>query len=264
MSAAFTCVGMAALSRTRVTLIEEQTGGHQIDASARLLLFDIDGTILRGGTEVHREAFAHAFHTVYDLPLTLDGTPAAGRTDTWLLTEPLRRSGLPDAEIWAKMPLAFSTMQDYVERNLGDLSGAVLPGVRAVLAGLRQEGCLLGLLTGNLSRIACAKMRQAGLAEYFSTGGFGEESVERADLVPVALEHARAVFGLPLSPDQTMLIGDTPLDIAAGLAHGTVTCGVATGRFSSQSLRDAGAHIVLESLADPEYAVSEILRAAFR
>lgn len=235
-------------------------GGPNIDAAPRLFLFDIDGTILRGGTVVHRAAFAHAFQKVYDLALTLDRVKAAGRTDTWLLVEPLRRSGMSDADIWARMPLAFTVMAEYVEEHLADLRGSVLPGVPEVLARLQEMGFLLGLLTGNLSRIACAKMEQAGLAHYFSTGGFGEESMNRPDLVPVALAHAVQTFGLPLNAGQAVLIGDTPLDVEAGQEHGALTCGVATGRFSADVLRVAGARLVLESLADYDRAVEELVR----
>jgi phosphoglycolate phosphatase len=233
--------------------------GKVIILSPCLFLFDIDGTILRGGTAVHRDAFAHAFRTVYDTPLSLDAVVAAGRTDTWLLIEPLRRSGMTDAAIWDNMPRAFVVMEEYVNQNVTDMRGSVLPGVREVLARLEDKGCLLGLLTGNLSGIAYAKMRQAGLAQYFPTGGFGEESVDRADLVPVALAHAAKTFGMPLSATEVVLVGDTPLDVAAGQAHGAFTCGVATGRFSSDALRATGAHLVLESLADHERAVEELL-----
>lgn len=228
--------------------------------SPRLFLFDIDGTILRGGIGVHRDAFAHAYRTVYHRPLSLDGVLAAGRTDTWLLAEPLRRLGVSDEAIWAEMPRAFEVMEQYVEDHLQDVSDRVLPGVREVLARLTKAGSLLGLLTGNLTRIAHAKMRQSGLSEYFATGGFGGESVERADLVPVALAHAVACFGVPLQPGQTVLVGDTPLDVAAGQAHGTLTCGVATGQFSTDALRAAGADLALESLADYDRAVNELLR----
>jgi phosphoglycolate phosphatase len=235
-------------------------GGKTIALSPRLFLFDIDGTILRGGTAVHRDAFAHAFRAVYGVGLSLDGVVAAGRTDMWLLVEPLRRSGVPDEEIWAQMPRAFAIMEEYVDQHITDLRGSVLPGVPEVLAGLHARGCLLGLLTGNLSSIAHAKMRHAGLAQYFSTGAFGQESLDRADLVPVALAHAAATFGLSVLAGEGVLIGDTPLDVAAGQTHGTRTCAVATGRFSIETLRATGADLVLESLSDHERTIEALLR----
>lgn len=223
-----------------------------------LFLFDIDGTLLRGSATVHREAFAHAYRAVYDLPLSLDGISAAGRTDTWLLAEPLRRYGLDDESIWAKMPEAFAVMEDYVETHLGDLRDKVLPGVPEVLAGLHQRGHVLGLITGNLTRIALAKMRHAGLLSYVDTGGFGEESEFRAHLVPVALAKASEKAGRPIPVARCVVIGDTPFDIAAGQEHGTETVGVATGPFGEEELRQAGADLVLTSLDDADEAIDAL------
>src|SRR5438270_5094073 len=155
-----------------------------------LFLFDVDGTLIRAGTAVHRDSFAHAFKEVYGLPLTLEGMSAAGRTDAWLLAEPLRREGLTPEQIAEGAKRAYADMEAYVDEHLGDLRDRVLPGVREVLDDLHRRGQLIGLLTGNLKGIAMAKMQHADLARYFDCGGFGEESETRADLVPVALEHA--------------------------------------------------------------------------
>lgn len=227
-----------------------------------LFLFDIDGTVLRGSTDVHRDAFRHAFETVYGLPLSLDGVPAAGRTDTWLLLEVLRRAGIEGEEARARMPNAFVAMQDFTEEHLGDLREKVLPGVPEVLAGLHHAGQMLGLLTGNLSRIAMAKMRHAGLAQYFDTGGFGEESEVRSHLVPVAIRHASERAGRAISPDRAIVIGDTPFDTEAGQVHGTKTVGVATGPFDEEQLRVAGTDLVLPSFADARAALGALLRLA--
>ena len=199
---------------------------------------------------------------MYGLPLGLDGVVAAGRTDTWLLAEPLRRHGVADADIWAGMARAFEVMEEFVDHHMTDLRSAILPGVPEVLAGLTAHGSRLGLLTGNLSGIARSKMRHAGLAAYFPIGGFGEESIDRGDLVPVAMAHAAAAFGLTFDAGSVVLVGDTPLDIAAGQAHGTRTCAVATGRFSVDTLESAGADLVLDSLADASHAVGALLGLA--
>ena len=228
--------------------------------TSNLFLFDIDGTLIRGGTAVHRDAFAHAFRTVYGVPTSLDGLAPAGRTDTWLLVEALRQQGVSDEVIWERMPAAFAAMDDYVERHLGDLRDRVLPGVPALLQALFERGQLLGLLTGNLRGIAFAKMRQTGLARYFQTGGFGEESEIRARLVPVALREASELAGHVIPPQRTVVIGDTPLDVEAGQAFGTRTAGVATGSYSVGQLRQAGADVVLPSFADTP-AVTEALLA---
>lgn len=158
------------------------------------------------------------------------------------------------------MPAAFDRMQTYVEANLPDLREKVLPGVREVLAELDRRGQLLGLLTGNLSRIAAAKMRAAGLVRFFDVGGFGEESEIRAALVPVAISKAEERAGRDIPPERVAVIGDTPLDIEAGKEAGTRTVGVATGPYSVAELQGAGADLALESLADAWDAVEALLR----
>lgn len=223
-----------------------------------LFLFDIDGTLMRGGTQAHRDAFAHAFDTVYGLPLSLDGIPAGGRTDSWLLAEPLRRAGVPAEDIRRLQPEAFRAMIEYVERTIADLRHCVLPGVRDVLASLHEDGRLLGLLIGNLSRIAVLKLEAAGLGGYFDTGGFGEESEDRSHLVPVAIAHGERAAGRRIPPRQVVIIGDTPLDVEAGRTHGTRTVAVATGTFSEAELRAGTADVVLASLADADTAVRAI------
>jgi phosphoglycolate phosphatase-like HAD superfamily hydrolase len=189
---------------------------------------------------------------------------AAGRTDTWLLAEPLRRHGLSDDEIWSRMPAAFERMQAYVEEHLPDLREQVLPGVPEVLADLDRRGQLLGLLTGNLSRIATAKMRAAGLKRYFDVGGFGEESEIRSPLVPVAIAKAGERAGRVIPAELVVVIGDTPLDIEAGQIAGTRTVGVATGPYSVEALQDAGADLALASLADVRESVEAMMRLVER
>jgi phosphoglycolate phosphatase-like HAD superfamily hydrolase len=158
------------------------------------------------------------------------------------------------------MPAAFERMQAYVERRIEDLRQNLLPGVADVVAELDRRGQLLGLLTGNLSRIAAAKMRAAGLARYFDVGGFGEESEIRATLVPAAIAKAGERAGTVIPSRRVVVIGDTPLDVEAGKEAGTRTAGVATGPYTVEELAGSGADLVLESLADVPWAVESLLR----
>ncbi|MGH2447381.1 MAG: HAD family hydrolase [Chloroflexota bacterium] len=216
-----------------------------------LFLFDIDGTILRGSTEVHRAAFAYAYQEIYGLDLSLDGIVAAGRTDAWLFEEPLRRARVPYERVQRNRLEAFAVMEAYVTEHLEDLRDRVLPGVREVLSELREACQTLGLLTGNLEGVAAAKMVRAGLEDYFQFGVYGSESVDRSQLVPIALRLART-SGVVESQTQATVIGDTPLDIAAARDHNLRSVAVATGPFSVEDLRCAGADLVFESLAEPE------------
>jgi phosphoglycolate phosphatase len=218
------------------------------------ILFDIDGTLIRAGTDVHKAAFAEAFRNVYGVETSLDGVRPAGRTDTWLLYEPLRMAGLSDEEILERLPQAFELMCRYVDQHLGDLRDRVLSGVPEVLDELDACGAMVGLLTGNLEQIALAKMRKAGLAGRFEFGAFGEESATRSELVPVALVKAG------MSAAQAVVVGDTPLDVEAARAHGVRSCGVATGPFDEEELRESGADLVVGSLAPGKETAERILR----
>jgi beta-phosphoglucomutase-like phosphatase (HAD superfamily) len=227
-----------------------------MNRNPKLFLFDVDGTLIRTGTTVHKDAFALAFRQVYGLELDLNGVSAAGRTDTWLLHEALRRQGWSDEQIRERRRQAFDLMEDYVDEHLGDLRDRVLPGVPEVLQALDARGQLLGLLTGNLARVAMAKVRHAGLDRYFDTGGFGEESEVRAHLVPVALRKAGELARHEIAPEHAVVIGDTPLDVEAGKMAGTRTVAVATGPYSYDVLLDSGADLVLPTLED---AVDKLL-----
>src|SRR5579859_2235798 len=236
------------------------TGVQPMDHHTALFLFDIDGTLIKSGTSVHHEAFTRAFQQVYGLPLDLTGISPAGRTDRWLLHEALRRQGVSEARIRERLHDAFELMGDWVERYQTDLRERVLPGVPQVLESLNAHGQWLGLLTGNVARVARAKIRHAGLERYFDTGGFGEESEVRADLIPVALQHAGAARGELIPPERAVVIGDTPLDIEAGKIAGTRTVAVATGQYSIDDLADWGADVVFPTLADHDAVVDVLLR----
>jgi phosphoglycolate phosphatase len=229
---------------------------------AAVVLFDIDGTLIGLGTDVHKAAFAHAFLEVYGVEASLDGIRAAGRTDTWLLFEPLRELRMTDREIAARLPEAFAAMCSYMDVHLGDLRDRVLPGVRELLKELDARGAVVGLLTGNLEAIALAKMRKAGLEGCFEFGAFGEESATRSELVPVALRKASLVAGQTVLPGQAVIVGDTPLDVEAARAHGVRSCGVTSGPFGEDELREAGADLVLASLEPGDETADAILRLA--
>lgn len=216
-----------------------------------LYLFDIDGTLLVGATAAHREAFAHAVLDVYGVTPDLNGMVTAGRTDSWILAEMLRIHGFDERTIRDGMARAFALMEEYVEQHPRDLRHTVLPGAADVLRGLAAADRVLGLLTGNLRGIARAKLRQAGIDDYFATGGFGEVSQVRADLVPAALIAAGQDRARPFGPDETVLVGDTPLDVEAGHHAGARVAAVATGRYTEDDLRSAGADVVFPTLAAP-------------
>jgi phosphoglycolate phosphatase-like HAD superfamily hydrolase len=195
---------------------------------------------------------AAAVHAV-----ALDGVAveAAGRTDAAIARDLLRRAGVPDAEIDARAgEVARRAVAAYEDLSPPDLSALVAPGVPEALAALAADPGTyrLALLTGNLEPVARRKLASAGIGHYFAPGqgGFGSDAEDRAELPAVA----RARAG-DWPRERTVVIGDTPRDIACARAGGVRVIAVATGPFPAEALADAdavvdGVRAALPVLAD--------------
>lgn len=217
-----------------------------------LFLFDIDGTLLRRMPPVHRQAICDAASTIYGIrlgPQELGET--AGMTDTAIIRRALLTAGLSPATIEAGLPTFFSTAADAYERTVpADLSAYHTPHAHTILEWLASQEATLALVTGNIQRIAWAKLRAAGLAHFFACGGFGDEAEAREKLPPLALERSRAAFARDFPSAHTYVIGDTPADVACGAACALRTVAVATGPIHSVAqLRASGADHVFEDLS---------------
>jgi phosphoglycolate phosphatase-like HAD superfamily hydrolase len=196
-----------------------------------LLLFDIDGTLLGGMPPAHRQAICEAARQLFDLSLSSDQiTMTAGRTDTAIIYRILEQSGLTRDQITSALPQFFAAMSAAFARLCQpDLSRYLLPAVAETLVWLQQRHAALGLVTGNLTSIAWAKMRAAGIHHYFQCGAFGDEAEARDALPALAAERANACFGRVFRPADIYVVGDTPFDIACGAACGFRTIAVASG-----------------------------------
>jgi phosphoglycolate phosphatase-like HAD superfamily hydrolase len=124
----------------------------------------------------------------------------------------------------------------------------VMDGAVALLKALENEKVLLGLLTGNIETIAYAKLNHVALGHYFKLGGFGSDSYYRPNLVLKAIQRAENDFRFVNNKNNIFVVGDTPLDVAAGLKAGILTIGVASGEYSKDELINSGAHFVLDNL----------------
>ena len=224
----------------------------------RLLLFDIDGTLVRGGPA--KGAFHAALVETFGTAGDIEVHDFAGKTDPQIARELLRGHGVDDADIDAGFP----RLWDRYLHHLGDRLPAhpmnVLPGVASLLEALSgRAGVALGLLTGNIVRGAELKLRSVGLFDHFRTGSYGSDSEIRNDLAPIALRRARETWQVDFDPGDAWVVGDTPADIHCGRAGGTHTLGVATGRYGTDALAAAGADVVLHDLADTGRAVALLL-----
>jgi phosphoglycolate phosphatase-like HAD superfamily hydrolase len=206
-----------------------------LQPSKALVLFDIDGTLLRRAGPHHREALATAVKRVTGIATTTEGIAVAGMLDRDILAIMLRQAGVSDAAIRRLMPRMVEQAQRNYVRRCPDLRGRVCPGVRSLLYKLSRRGIPAGLVTGNLTRIGWKKMERAGLRHYFRMGAFAELARDRAGLVGIALKHARRAGWIDRS-SPVALLGDHPNDIHAAKAHGVRSVAVATGLMSEAEL----------------------------
>ena len=211
---------------------------------SRLLLFDIDCTLIDTGgagmkalKDAARELFG-AEGPELDL---------AGSTDSGIVKGMLDYFGSElSHEDFYKAYL------HYLPLNLTLFNGRVLPGVDALLDALQSKGCTLGLLTGNIERGAWDKLEHYGLSDYFAFGAFGDDHEDRNKLGPIALKRAQKTMEMEFSPENTIVIGDTPKDIACGKALGATTLTVTTGGFSIAELVAYGADYAFDDLTAPD------------
>jgi phosphoglycolate phosphatase-like HAD superfamily hydrolase len=230
----------------------------------RLVLWDIDGTLVQAG-EVGRDIFTEAFQAVVGRAPDQGAArmlAMAGRTDPEIALEFLTAHEI--AEGASHLPAFSEALVTALAAKAAVIRerGRALPGAREALVALgRTEGVVQSLLTGNLQPNALLKLASFELDGHldFEVGGFGSDHHHRPSLVEVARAKAERRYGTGFPGTATVLVGDTPLDVAAGRAGGARVVAVATGPFSADELRATGADAVLEDLRDTEAAVAAIL-----
>ena len=245
----------------------------------RLLLFDVDGTlVLTGGAAVR--AMNDAFEEVFGVAGAFDHVPMPGRTDGAILADAFTRA-VPQSQILAEAMSAagvrpvdgeiarykeayFTRFAEEIHKPVLDDPArpgrhrfkGVLPGVRALLEALQpRPDVFLGLLTGNYEQGARIKLEYFDLWRYFRCGAYGDDSLDRHALVPVAVARSLEAGCPAVAPRDVVIIGDTPLDVACARDAGVSCLAVATGGYGTDALRNAGAVSVFESLVDTESVV---------
>jgi phosphoglycolate phosphatase-like HAD superfamily hydrolase len=225
-----------------------------------LILFDIDGTILRAGDREHGAAFTHAFETIYGKPVTLEGVPLAGMLDAQIARVLFERHGLEPSEADTRLHEMMAAMGErYVAAIAArDTRERLLPGITEAILATIHNGWTPGVLTGNARSVGEAKLRAAGLDLLLTFGAWGDSAVERGHLVEVGIESAFAKTGVRFTPAQTVLIGDTPNDISAARLGGAHVIAVATGRFDTEALRHHDPDVIFPDLSDTVAFVSAV------
>ena len=213
----------------------------------RLLLFDIDGTLVRCGPQIG-PIFMGALKRTFGQTGNVRAYDFGGRTDTEAVIDLMTDAGIPRGEVEGRMAEVRSHYADLLER-LDPEQMRLLPGVVELLDELAgAEDACLGLLTGNWEIGARAKLEPFGLNRFFDFGAFGEDGVRRNELVPAAVARAAERTGAAVAPADTVIIGDTVRDVACGEAHGIPVLGVATGFTPDHRLQEAGADWVAPDL----------------
>jgi len=223
-----------------------------------LVLCDIDGTLLRRAGSAHRDALVAAVGEVVGVATRNDNIPLHGMLDPDILMQMMANAEVERGRAVKALPAIYHAAERYYASMPADLRGKTCPGVRPLLRRLRRQGAIIGLVTGNLTRIGWKKLERADLDQFFSFGAFGEMARSRTDLVSMAMRHAQ-VWGWPNGASRGVLIGDTPNDVEAGRANGLDTIAVATGLSSFEELRASGASVVASDLTAP--SVGRLLRS---
>jgi len=213
------------------------------------VLFDIDGTLVRRAGPHHRDALVYGVRRVTGLETTTDGIPVQGMLDPDIVTIMMRRAGASAAAIRQAMPEIRPAAERYYLRVCPVLENRHCPGVTPLLERLTRRGILLGLVTGNLTRIGWRKLARAGLSGYFRFGAFGEMARTRTGLAKLAIRQARRE-GWIARGTAISLIGDSPADVAAAHGSGACAIAVATGLTRAPQLASTDPDFLLRSLRD--------------
>jgi phosphoglycolate phosphatase-like HAD superfamily hydrolase len=231
-------------------------------ARVKLVLFDIDGTILLTSGAGRRAIVAAIGEEIGDTR-ALGGVRFGGKTDPQIVAELLETAGhgtTPSPDRIA------SICRRYVELLATELDRpttrtTIMPGIHQLLDRLEQEkGVVLGLLTGNVVQGAALKLRSAGIDPgRFRVGAFGSDAPHRPDLPPIAARRAVPFFGRQPAGDDVVIIGDTPADIACGECINARAVAVATGGYSRARLQACGPYAVFDDLSDTD----RVLRSIF-
>lgn len=220
----------------------------------KLLLFDIDGTILLTNGAGTRAA-NRAFEKIYGLKDAMGGIEAAGKTDPLILSEIFMKS-LSREYTPGEAQVLYREYVEFLEEEIVKSRIDIMPGIPFLLENLSvRRDIILGIATGNIEHGAWIKLRQSRLDVHFGFGGFGSDSGSREGLIRKAIERAKNHLNRKDDFDEVFVIGDTPYDIIHGRAAGAVTVAVATGSYSARELRNHNPDYLFDHLEDYESVI---------
>jgi phosphoglycolate phosphatase len=213
----------------------------------RLVLFDIDGTLIDSGGAGVR-SLELALRELFSIDNGFHDISMAGKTDTQIIKEGLTKHSIPAN---GNINAVIEAYLNYLQKEINNDRKHVKPGIYEVLKELKPLQDLgLGLLTGNIEQGARIKLEPFGLNDYFPTGAFGSDDEDRNNLLPVALKRFEELFQQKIETDNCIVVGDTPRDVECAHIYGAMCIAVATGPYSYDALMEAGADYVVHDLLD--------------
>jgi phosphoglycolate phosphatase len=227
--------------------------------SPRLILFDIDGTLVSAGgisARVFGEALLEAFGTVGDA----ERFDYSGKTDPQIVRELMKGAGFTDEEIEERRPRALEEYRRRLATSIRPEHVIPKPGMGPLLEALdRQPAVTLALLTGNLEPTARLKLQPVDANRFFPFGAFGSDDEDRYRLPRVALARAREEVGVSFEGPDVVIVGDSVHDVRCGRDLGVRAVAVATGRTSAERLAEDRPAALLSDFSDTGAAVAAIL-----
>ena len=233
--------------------LAEYSGFRQSVRMVRLVLFDVDGTLVHTG-RAGSQAFARTLATEFNAPNGTEKVRFAGRTDFSLVRELFGHNDIPAT--LENFQRFFERYVFWLDQILAQSNGEICRGVTEFLDDLHAlpQPPTLGLLTGNIRLGAEIKLRHYGLWDHFKTGGFANDHEDRDHIAVAALERGRRVVGKNLRPEEIVVVGDTPFDVRCGKFIGAKVLAVATGGAKLDELKKHS----------PDWAVEDLTRVTAR
>jgi phosphoglycolate phosphatase len=223
----------------------------------RLLLFDIDGTLVISGG-AGEGALKDAMRERFSVEEDLAGVVLAGATDALIARELLGKHNLPATS--ENISALLDTYLHHLPKRMPNHKGRLLPGIRELLDRLKtMDEFSIALLTGNLRRGAEIKLTHYGVWDYFEFGAFADDHHDRNELGGFARSRAFDRHGVEFSSENIFVIGDTPRDIECGRAIGAKTVAIATGNYPLTTLREHEPDFLFEDLSDTDAVIAALL-----
>jgi phosphoglycolate phosphatase len=226
----------------------------------RLLLFDVDGTLVRV-RGAGRRALKTALDRVYGTSGALDRYDLSGRTDPRIVFDVMEGTGLAREAVKERLGDVFEAYAGGLLDEIGDgRNVTILPGVATLIRRLGEtDEVLLGLVTGNIEEGARIKLGPTGLWPYFLVGAFGSDHADRRRLPSLAARRAHALVGYAFRPAEVLVIGDTPYDVECARAFGAAAAAVATGNYTRAELMECKPDLLFDDLGDVDHVTGTLL-----